>query len=148
MGKNTLSNNTRRRYPHEHAKYFTPTTTTEDFFHADLTSARPDYDEDDPDVVNEGQCYCNGECSPMGVINITACRYGAPGFISLPHFHKGDPVLRDQFIGLNPKEDNHTFYITLEPVSFFFFSVFIICKLVLHLTHYLFLYRLFVKFTY
>ncbi|XP_058803575.1 protein croquemort-like [Phymastichus coffea] len=117
MGKTTLSNNTRRQYPHEQAKYFTPTTTTEDFFNADLTTVRPENENEDPDVVNEGQCFCNGECSPSGIINVTSCRYGAPGFISLPHFHKGDPVLRDQFIGLNPKEESHSFYLTLEPTT-------------------------------
>lgn len=117
MGKKTLSNDTRRRYPHEQAKYFEPTTTTEDFFVVDPTTIRPEDEDDDPDVVNEGQCFCNGECAPQGVINITACRFGAPGFISLPHFHKGDPMLRNQFTGLNPNDDDHSFSITLEPVG-------------------------------
>ncbi|XP_031780045.1 protein croquemort [Nasonia vitripennis] len=117
MGKKTLSNDTRRRYPHEQAKYFEPTTTTEDFFVVDPTTIRPEDEDDDPDVVNEGQCFCNGECAPMGVINITACRYGAPGFISLPHFHKADPMLRNQFTGLNPKDEDHSFSITLEPTT-------------------------------
>lgn len=117
MGDKTLSNNTKRRYPHEQAKYFEPTTTTEDFFVADPTTLRPEYEDEDPDVVNEGQCFCNGDCSPRGLINITACRYGAPGFISLPHFHKADPVLRENFHGLNPKDEEHNFYITLEPTT-------------------------------
>lgn len=115
MGKKSLSNSTRRRYPHEQAKFFEPTTTTEDFFVVDPTTLRPE--DEDPDVVNEGQCFCNGDCSPMGVINITACRYGAPGFISLPHFHRADPLLADQFTGLNPKDEDHSFWLTLEPVG-------------------------------
>lgn len=111
----TLNNDTKKRYPHEQARYFEPTTTTEDFFSAEPTSQSLENDED-PDVVNIGQCFCNGDCSPMGLMNITACRYGAPAFVSLPHFHKADPILRDRVIGMNPKDDEHNFYITLEPV--------------------------------
>jgi scavenger receptor class B protein 1 len=117
IGKTTLSNDTRRRYPHEQAKYFEPTTTTEDFFVVDPTTLRPEDENEDPDVWNEGRCYCNGECSPLGLINITACRYGAPGFISLPHFHKGDAVLGERFTGLDPNDEEHSFDIILEPVS-------------------------------
>ncbi|XP_015598591.1 protein croquemort isoform X2 [Cephus cinctus] len=116
VGKKTLSNDTKRRYPHEQAKYFEPTTTTEDFFTAEHSGEVIESVED-PDVVNIGQCYCNGECSPMGLINITACRYGAPGFVSLPHFHKADPILRDQVVGVNPDDEKHNFYIVLEPTT-------------------------------
>lgn len=75
-----------------------------------------EYADDDTDVVNMGQCYCSGECTPSGLINVTSCRYGAPVFISLPHFYKGDPSLKDQVEGLTPNKD-HSFFITLEPVS-------------------------------
>ena len=111
LGSKTLSNDTRRRYTHEQAKYLPPPTSGEDFFVADLTG------DNSHVIVNEGKCFCDGECSPKGVVNITACRYGAPGFISLPHFFNGDPVLENQFEGLQPNEEDHNFYITLEPVS-------------------------------
>ncbi|XP_034950867.1 protein croquemort-like [Chelonus insularis] len=116
LGEKTLGNSTKRRYPHEHAKYFERTTTTEDFFSAEHTTGNNKNDED-PDIVNIGQCYCNGECSPMGVINITSCRYGAPGFVSLPHFHKADPIYREQISGMNPNDEDHSFYVTLEPTT-------------------------------
>lgn len=116
VGKKTLSNDTLRRYPHEQAKYFEPTTTTEDFYNIDPATTKPKPSSQDPDVVNVGNCFCNGKCSPRGVINITACRYNAPAFISLPHFYKADPVLLDQVEGLNPVDEKHDFYITLEPV--------------------------------
>lgn len=134
MGKKTLSNDTRRSYTPEEAKYFlqepttttTTTSTTEDFFASwrtspttSTTTPRPEVLDDGTVVVNEGQCFCNGECSPRGVFNITACRYGAPGFVSLPHFFNGDPVLTDAVHGLNPEEEKHSFYLTIEPVSFF-----------------------------
>ncbi|XP_014468145.1 PREDICTED: protein croquemort-like [Dinoponera quadriceps] len=139
IDKKTLGNATRRRYPHEQAKYFEPTTTTEDFFAAEHTSdftteppvtttespssseerSSEETDElpdDDPDVVNMGHCYCNGECTPSGLMNVSACRYDAPIFISLPHFYKSDPILLDQIEGLSPNEE-HSFSITLEPIT-------------------------------
>lgn len=132
MGKKTLSNDTRRSYSPEEAKYFlqrptTTTTTTESYFASwrstpttsTTTTEKPEVLQNGTIVVNEGQCFCNGECSPRGVFNITACRYGAPGFVSLPHFFNGDPVLTNAVNGLSPKSDKHSFYLTLEPVSFF-----------------------------
>ena len=116
LSEKTLGNNTRRRYPHEQAKYFEQTTTTEDFFEAEHSSEVTDPPEEDPDIVNIGNCFCNGKCTPVGLMNVSACRYGAPVFVSLPHFNRADPNLRDQVIGLNP-DDEHDFSITLEPTT-------------------------------
>lgn len=123
MGNKTLSNHTIRHYTNEKIKYYDDKiTTTEDFFNAEhstiynknnnnnINNNNTNYDK-----INMGKCFCNGECSPLGLINVTSCRYGAPGFISLPHFYKGDPVLRQQVHGLNPNDKKHSFYITLEP---------------------------------
>ncbi|XP_014210137.1 protein croquemort isoform X2 [Copidosoma floridanum] len=118
LGKKTLSNDTRRHYPHQQFKYVESMTTAEGFSSADPTVIKPQPEIDrDFKEMNEGKCYCNGECSPMGVLNITACRYGAPGFISLPHFNRGDKVLASSFTGLQPVDDKHSFYITLEPTT-------------------------------
>ncbi|KOC69025.1 Protein croquemort [Habropoda laboriosa] len=111
LSEKTLGNNTRRRYPHDLAKYFEETTTTEDFFEADHSAEDP---EGDPDVVNIGNCFCNGRCTPAGLMNVSACRYGAPVFASLPHFNRADPSLREKVDGINPREE-HDFFITLEP---------------------------------
>lgn len=116
LSEKTLGNNTRRRYPHEHAKYFEQTTTTEDFFDAEPSAEVTDPPEEDPDVVNIGNCYCNGKCTPTGLLNISSCRYGAPVFVSLPHFYKADPMLLDQVTGMNPTDD-YDFSITLEPAT-------------------------------
>ena len=116
LSEKTLGNNTRRRYPHEQAKYFEQTTTTEDFFEAEHSSEVTDPPEEDPDIVNIGNCFCNGKCTPVGLMNVSACRYGAPVFASLPHFNRADPNLRDQVIGLSP-DDEHDFSITLEPTT-------------------------------
>lgn len=130
MDQKTLGNATRRRYPHDQAKFFEPTTTTEDFFMSEHSSeieiatttesgrlSNDEFADDDPDIVNMGNCYCNGECTPSGLINLTSCRYGAPAFASLPHFYKADSSLLDQVEGLSPNEKDHNFFITLEPVS-------------------------------
>lgn len=119
LGRKTLGNDTKKRYPHNEAKYFEITTTTEDFFESDYSVevTQTPQNNEDPDVVNLGNCYCNGECNPSGLINITSCRYGAPAFVSLPHFYKADPVLGNQVVGMNPNEEDHSFYIILEPAT-------------------------------
>ncbi|KAL6268646.1 hypothetical protein P5V15_001780 [Pogonomyrmex californicus] len=136
LDKKTLGNDTRRRFPHEQVKFFEPTTTTEDFFAAEHSAemgfttttesasderssekSSDDYPDDNPDIINMGHCYCNGECTPLGLVNTTSCRYGAPVFISLPHFYKSDPVLLDQVDGMSPNDKDHSFSITLEPTT-------------------------------
>jgi hypothetical protein len=140
IDKKILGNATKRRYPHEQAKFFETTTTTEDFFVAEhsveatgfttttensLDSSEnsasehdsSDNTDDDSDIVNIGNCYCNGECMPFGLLNMSSCRYGAPVFVSLPHFYKADPSMLDQVEGLNPNGGDYNFSITLEPVS-------------------------------
>ncbi|XP_076297743.1 protein croquemort [Lasioglossum baleicum] len=117
LSEKTLGNNTRRRYPHDQAKYFEPTTTTEDFFEAEHSSEVTDSPDEDPDIVNIGNCYCNGRCTPIGLMNVSSCRYGAPVFVSLPHFHRADPSLRERLVGLNPDEEMHDFSIMLEPTT-------------------------------
>ncbi|XP_031829308.1 protein croquemort [Nomia melanderi] len=117
LSEKTLGNNTRRRYPHEQAKYFEQTTTTEDFFEAEHSAEVTDQPDEDPDVVNIGNCYCNGRCTPVGLMNVSSCRYGAPVFVSLPHFNRADPDLKDKVLGLSPDEEKHDFSITLEPTT-------------------------------
>ena len=119
LGKKTLNNNTRTYYHHDQAKHFEQTTERDDFysdFYYSKIASPQSEKRDDSTFINEDYCYCSGECSPHGLINITACRYGAPGFISLPHFNKADPVLVNQVNGLNPDNSKHSFDIILEPV--------------------------------
>jgi hypothetical protein len=62
-------------------------------------------------------CKSEEHSLPRGVVNLTACRHGAPAFISSPHFFNADPYYVSQVAGLQPEADKHQFYITLEPVS-------------------------------
>lgn len=68
-------------------------------------------------TYHENTCFCQGPCSYSGLMNVSACRYGAPAFVSLPHFLYGDPVLRQNLSGLRPDPEKHAFYFSVEPVS-------------------------------
>jgi hypothetical protein len=57
------------------------------------------------------------ECVPSGVRGISKCRFGAPAFVSFPHFYQADPSYVSNIIGLNPSQDLHEFYLAVEPVS-------------------------------
>ncbi|PNF42501.1 hypothetical protein B7P43_G08759 [Cryptotermes secundus] len=70
---------------------------------------------DNGTVDSTNHCNCRGECLPLGVFNISACRYGIPAFISYPHFYKADKHYLRQLKGLEPVPKRHRFYITLEP---------------------------------
>jgi scavenger receptor class B, member 1 len=65
----------------------------------------------------EMACYSPGEKLPVGVFNVSACRHGAPVFMSFPHFYKGDQFYVDQFEGLSPNKSKHEFFYVMEPVS-------------------------------
>jgi len=55
------------------------------------------------------------ECLPSGVRSISKCRFGAPAFVSFPHFYKADPSYLLNIKGLNPSQKLHEFYIAVEP---------------------------------
>lgn len=62
-------------------------------------------------------CFCSGGvCNPSGLGNSSTCRFGAPVFVSFPHFYLADPFYLNQVEGLNPQKDLHEFFIDLEPV--------------------------------
>ncbi|XP_050347319.1 protein croquemort-like [Nymphalis io] len=62
-------------------------------------------------------CYCDevrdDNCIPAGALNVSSCRYGAPAFVSQPHFLNSDPYYPSKIKGLNPKEDMN-FELALE----------------------------------
>lgn len=63
----------------------------------------------------ENLCFCGGECSPSGVMNVTACRFDSPVFMSYPHFYNADQFYLDQVEGLEPNQQDHEFYMVVEP---------------------------------
>lgn len=62
-------------------------------------------------------CYCDtvrdAECLPAGALNVSDCRFGAPAFVSLPHFLHADPVYASKIDGINATEDMN-FRLALE----------------------------------
>ncbi|XP_015115646.1 protein croquemort isoform X2 [Diachasma alloeum] len=67
--------------------------------------------------VESRACYCKDvECQPSGTLNVSTCKFGAPAFVSLPHFHLADESYRNSIDGLRPAHDgSHDFYILVQP---------------------------------
>uniref|UniRef100_A0A8D2AW16 Scavenger receptor class B member 1 n=1 Tax=Sciurus vulgaris TaxID=55149 RepID=A0A8D2AW16_SCIVU len=61
---------------------------------------------------NEGFC----PCLESGIQNVSTCRFGAPLFLSHPHFLNADPVLAEAVVGLRPQEE-HSLFLDVHPVS-------------------------------
>lgn len=60
--------------------------------------------------------FCSGDCVPSGLFNVSSCRFGAPVFMSFPHFYNADPFYHQQVEGMKPEKDKHEFFVALEPV--------------------------------
>ncbi|CAH2266442.1 jg24407 [Pararge aegeria aegeria] len=63
------------------------------------------------------ECYCDvvrdDDCLPPGALNVSACRYGAPAFVSQPHFYNMHPHYPAKIRGLKPTDDMN-FKLSLE----------------------------------
>ncbi|XP_017881163.2 LOW QUALITY PROTEIN: sensory neuron membrane protein 2-like [Ceratina calcarata] len=71
--------------------------------------------------LNASECYCllkdkNPRCLPQGLIDVTECQK-VPAILSEPHFLHGDPELLMYAHGLQPDENLHATYITIEPLT-------------------------------
>lgn len=87
--------------------------------HEGLRGARYISDDtifDDGTKVSSRKCYCVGECIPSGALNISLCKWGAPAFISLPHFYLADRSYRENIKGMEPNKKKHELSISIEPV--------------------------------
>ncbi|ERE76015.1 scavenger receptor class B member 1 [Cricetulus griseus] len=60
---------------------------------------------------NEGFC----PCLESGIQNVSTCRFGAPLFLSHPHFYNADPVLSEAVLGLNPDPREHSLFLDIHP---------------------------------
>ncbi|OWR55563.1 scavenger receptor class B member 3 [Danaus plexippus plexippus] len=53
-------------------------------------------------------CYCDvvrdDSCLPPGALNVSSCRFGAPAFVSQPHFYQMDSHYLQKIEGLNATE--------------------------------------------
>ncbi|GAB0094338.1 Protein croquemort [Sergentomyia squamirostris] len=69
---------------------------------------------------DSASCYCTSDpasCPDLlpGVLNVSDCQFGAPAFISFPHFYLADDTYTDAIAGMHPKKEEHEFYMALEP---------------------------------
>ncbi|CRK93828.1 CLUMA_CG007355, isoform A [Clunio marinus] len=65
-------------------------------------------------------CYCSAakeSCPDLltGLFNASSCKFGAPAFVSFPHFYLAHENYRDEIEGMHPNKDRHEFSIALEP---------------------------------
>ncbi|CAH2108672.1 unnamed protein product [Euphydryas editha] len=62
-------------------------------------------------------CYCDevrdANCLPSGALNVSSCRFGAPAFVTQPHFLNMDPYYASKVKGLAPKQEMN-FELALE----------------------------------
>lgn len=68
----------------------------------------------------EMACYCtsNIESCPdllSGVFNASACKFGAPAFVSFPHFYLADKNFIENINGMTPNKEDHEFFVSMEP---------------------------------
>ncbi|XP_012253552.2 protein croquemort-like isoform X2 [Athalia rosae] len=72
---------------------------------------------DNGSIVPSRACYCSksDECQPSGLLDVSQCRFGAPAFIGLPHFYLADDSYANAISGMNPKQEEYNFEMTLEP---------------------------------
>ena len=57
---------------------------------------------------------------PTGLLNVTACKFQAPAYVSYPHFMDVDPMILDQFHENSMIKENrtaHSSYLSLDPKS-------------------------------
>lgn len=80
------------------------------------------------EAIDNGQqfpaqaCYCTGaeaQCPDLmaGVFNVSDCRYGAPAFVSYPHFYMADGSYAAAVEGMRPNRSAHEFGLELEPMT-------------------------------
>ncbi len=68
----------------------------------------------------ENWCFETGSRPlPSGVFNASACRFGAPIFMSQPHFYEADPYYASRLssTSVKPAKNKHESYFVFEPTS-------------------------------
>ncbi|XP_046739504.1 protein croquemort-like isoform X3 [Diprion similis] len=73
---------------------------------------------DNGTTVPSRACYCIKEpCQPSGMLDVSECRFGAPAYVSLPHFYQADDYYINAVTGLEPGEGKYNFEMVLEPTT-------------------------------
>uniref|UniRef100_A0A0A9ZAI4 Protein croquemort n=2 Tax=Lygus hesperus TaxID=30085 RepID=A0A0A9ZAI4_LYGHE len=74
---------------------------------------------DNGELSYDNKCYCSPSsgCPPTGARNVAKCRFGAPAYISFPHFYLADGVYAEKVTGLNASEEHHKLTISLDKIT-------------------------------
>lgn len=77
---------------------------------------------DNGENYSPAECFCTSaieKCPdlPSGFLNVSDCKFGAPAFISYPHFYLADPVYLNKIDGMNPQKEDHEFTLAIEPTT-------------------------------
>lgn len=66
----------------------------------------------------DNECFDTRDYNAIkGLQNISPCQYGAPVYMSNPHFYQADPQLLNDVEGLTPNRSAHETYFKIQPVS-------------------------------
>ena len=70
--------------------------------------------------IEENRCFCLNKssqisCPENGAANVSASTFGAPVFVSFPHFLHAAKNYTEHLDGLKPDEAKHGFYFDIEP---------------------------------
>ncbi|KAK9398629.1 lysosome membrane protein 2 [Crotalus adamanteus] len=66
---------------------------------------------------NAGFCVPAGHCMGSGILNVTACKQGAPIFLSLPHFFRAEDNYIKSVDGMHPNKENHDTFLDINPLT-------------------------------
>lgn len=78
---------------------------------------------DNGEKYPEQICSCTADkefcpSMPTGVVNMSDCKFGAPAFVSFPHFYLADEFYIDAVEGLpEPTKEDDELFIMLEPIT-------------------------------
>ncbi|XP_039285487.1 lysosome membrane protein 2 [Nilaparvata lugens] len=68
-----------------------------------------------PESNPDNSCFCiDSQCAPEGLQNTKPCSYGAPVYISFPHFLLADEKLHSDVLGLKPDPKIHSTHIDIH----------------------------------
>ncbi|XP_051536921.1 lysosome membrane protein 2c [Myxocyprinus asiaticus] len=66
---------------------------------------------------NAGFCVPAGNCLGSGLLNVSACKEGAPIIMSSPHFYQADEKFVQDIFGMNPRKEEHETAIDINPLT-------------------------------
>ncbi|XP_070706966.1 lysosome membrane protein 2c isoform X1 [Pempheris klunzingeri] len=67
--------------------------------------------------ANAGFCVPAGNCLGSGLLNVSACKQGAPIIMSSPHFYQADQKFVQDVFGMRPNKEQHQTTLDVNPLT-------------------------------